>query len=127
MNKIDLILPGSAKRPITLDICYVPDKKIKPVVILIHGFKGFKNWGHFDLLAEKTAEAGFVCLKFNFSYNGTTPDQLADFADLEAFGRNNYSFELNDLKKILDFAELHIRFYEGDAANINLVGHSRDE
>ncbi|WP_435524823.1 hypothetical protein [Chryseobacterium indoltheticum] len=36
-------------------------------------------------------------VKFNFSHNGTTVEDPENFADLEAFGNNNYSKELSDL------------------------------
>lgn len=125
INRIELILPGSRNRPITLDISYDPAGIERPVIILVHGFKGFKDWGHFNHMAVWLAEQGFVCLKFNFSHNGTTPDALSDFADLEAFGQNNYSLELADTQRILDFASEHIQLYGGDPNQLCLLGHSR--
>jgi dienelactone hydrolase len=96
-----------------------------PLVIFVHGFKGFKDWGHFPLFANMLAAEGFAVLRFNFSHNGTTPAQPDVFADLPAFGRNTYSRELNDLADVLDaLPQLP------DAARINsnavtLWGHSR--
>lgn len=107
------------------DIRFTDDKKLKPIVIFCHGFKGFKNWGLFDLIADAFANAGFVFVKFNFSKNGTTEENPIDFADLEAFGNNNFETELNDLGNVIDFIEQHADQYSGNATEMYLIGHSR--
>ncbi|MDV7697733.1 alpha/beta hydrolase [Chryseobacterium soli] len=102
---------------------YYPETDEKlPLVIFVHGYKGYKDWGAWDLMAEKFARAGFFFVKFNFSHNGTTVENPHDFADLEAFGNNNYSKEMSDLKVVID------HFYQDpkvDGQKIVLIGHSR--
>lgn len=102
---------------------YYPETGGKlPLVIFVHGYKGYKDWGAWDLMAEKFAYAGFFFVKFNFSHNGTTVENPHDFADLEAFGNNNYSKEMSDLKVVID------HFYQDpkvDNQKIVLIGHSR--
>ena len=95
--------PEQTKEPIALDIFFENDQEQRPVVIYVHGFNGFKDWGNFDLIAKKIAAAGYVLVKFNFSHNGTTPEQPEEFADLEAFGNNNYSKQLEDLRLVIDW------------------------
>jgi dienelactone hydrolase len=97
-----LILKGSEEKPIDADITYEKGDHKKPLVIFVHGFKGFKDWGHFNAVASYFAERDFVFAKFNFSHNGTTLQKPLDFDDLEAFGNNNYLFELNDLESVLN-------------------------
>ena len=92
-----------------IDIQFLEDRKIKPIIIFCHGFKGFKNWGHFDLITDAFAHTDFVFVKFNFSMNGTTEEQPTDFADLEAFGNNNFETELNELGNIIDHVEKKCR------------------
>ena len=122
----NIIINGSKEKPITLDVYYNQTNKPKPVVIFVHGFKGFKDWGHFNAIAKTFADAGFVFVKFNFSYNGTTPQNPLVFDDLEAFGNNNYTIELNDLGLIIDWVLTNdLLSKEIDAENINLIGHSR--
>ena len=126
MQKLEnLTIDGSNNKPIAIDVFFNKTEHLKPIVIFCHGFKGFKNWGHFDLIAESFADQGFVFAKFNFSYNGTTIKQPTDFADLEAFGNNNFSIELNDLRLVIDFIEKNAEQYAGNKAAIYLVGHSR--
>jgi dipeptidyl aminopeptidase/acylaminoacyl peptidase len=122
----DIQICGSNHKPILLDVFYEPTTRAKPIVIFSHGFKGFKDWGHFNLIAKTFAEAGFVFVKFNFSFNGTTPQNSTDFTDLEAFGNNNYMIELNDLEKVIDWVLSFdpIR-KEIDSGQIFLTGHSR--
>lgn len=125
-NMKNIILKGSANLPISLDIFFndVPAKK--PLVVYAHGFNGFKDWGNFDLIAAKFAAAGYVFVKFNFSHNGTTPDQPDVFADLEAFGRNNYSKQLEDLGLVIDWCCDKLNAYQSmiDSSDVSLIGHS---
>ncbi|SFC97681.1 alpha/beta hydrolase family protein [Algibacter pectinivorans] len=120
------IIPGKHNKPILTDVFYNQDHAQKPVVIFCHGYKGFKDWGCWDLMAKAFAKAGFFFIKFNFSYNGGTVEQPIDFPDLEAFGNNNYTKELDDLESVIDWISKHTKCQaEINTNNINLVGHSR--
>ena len=81
---------GSDARLITADLTYATYEDAVPITVFAHGFKGFKDWGVWPLAAEIFAVKGQPFFKFNFSHNGTTPENLQDFADLEAFGANNF-------------------------------------
>ena len=108
-----------------VDVFYKNNGVRKPVIIYAHGFAGFKDWGNFNLIANEFAIAGFTFLKFNFSYNGTTPDAPEDFTDLEAFGHNNYSKELEDLQVVIDWAKKEFASSRDvDPENLFLIGHS---
>lgn len=122
----NIVINGSQQKDILLDVYFNSNTIPKPVIIFSHGFKGFKDWGHFDLLAHTFAEANFVFVKFNFSFNGTTKQHPIDFADLEAFGNNNYTIELNDLGNVIDWVlGTEILANEIDEKQLNLLGHSR--
>jgi len=118
------ILEGKHNKPILLDYGFVEDGKAKPVVIFAHGFKGFKDWGHFNKMMEHFIYQEFSFVKFNFSHNGGTIDQPIDFPDLEAFGNNNFTKELGDLKTVVDWIE-EAGINEFDTNEIYLIGHSR--
>lgn len=122
----NIIIPGSKDKPILLDVFYNNNNSPKPLVIFSHGFKGFKDWGHFDAVAKQFAEAGFVYIKFNFSHNGTTLNDPENFGDLEAFANNNYIIELEDLKLVIDWALSDAELKDDiDCHQLNLLGHSR--
>ena len=121
-------LTGAAGRPFLLDAYFEADSRPKPVVIFAHGFKGFKDWGHWHLLAERFARAGCAFIKFNFSHNGTTLAKPDEFDDLEAFGQNNYSRECADLKAVLTWlhrGDNELPANESQLDAIYLIGHSR--
>jgi len=96
----------------------------KGIVIFAHGFKGFKDWGHFNLIADKFALSGLPFVKFNFSHNGTNKENPTDFVDLEAFGNNNFSKEMNDLGIVIDWVEEYLKSYKENIP-VYLIGHSR--
>ncbi len=122
----NILIPGAAGKPIALDIFYTDPKTAKPVVIYAHGFNGFKDWGNADIIAGQFAAAEYVFVKFNFSHNGTTPQHPEEFTDLEAFGNNNYTKQLFDIKAVVDWVcnayNIHIKAI--DTNSICLIGHS---
>ena len=122
----NIVIDGADGKPITLDIFY-KEGPPKPTVIYTHGFNGFKDWGHFDIIATNFVEAGFCFIKFNFSHNGTTPQSPEDFVDLEAYGNNNYTKELHDLGAVIGWTlnENNPHSAAIDTAKIYLIGHSR--
>ncbi len=122
----NFVLTRSNDKPILYDVSYIPTKTQKPIVIFCHGYKGFKDWGAWHLVAESFAKEGYFFLKFNFSHNGGTPEQLIDFPDLKAFGQNNFTKELSDLENIISLLSSNNEFEkEIDTKNISLIGHSR--
>ena len=124
--KKNIILKRTNKKPILLDTFYSEDKTNQSVVVFCHGYKGFKDWGAWDLMAEHIAKAGFCFIKFNFSHNGGAIENPIDFPDLAAFGNNNYTKELDDLNDVLDWVQNHFKDNPHININqINLIGHSR--
>lgn len=125
--RLTTIIEGSDARHILLRCSLPAAITHQGVLVMVHGFKGFMDWGHFPLVAEAFLQAGIPVVQFNFSHNGTNPDHPADFVELEAFGQNNYSKELYDLGKVLDAVEDMAILKEAgiDTRNITLLGHSR--
>lgn len=122
----NIVLQRVNKKPILIDSFYSKDITDQSVVIFCHGYKGFKDWGAWNLMAAAIAKSGFCFIKFNFSHNGGTMESPIDFPDLEAFGNNNYTKELDDLDDVITWTE---NTFEKNP-NINteeicLIGHSR--
>jgi dipeptidyl aminopeptidase/acylaminoacyl peptidase len=95
-----------------------------PLVLVAHGFKGFKDWGFFPHLAESLAAAGFAALRFNFARNGVGDDPLA-FDRLDLFRENSLSREITDLEDLLAAITDHPTFESVATGRPGLFGHSR--
>lgn len=124
----NIVLQNKHGKPFLADVHFIANGKPKPVIIFCHGFKGFKDWGAYHLVGNAFAERGFVFIRFNFSHNGTSTDKPTDFVDLEAFGRNTFSMELDDLGAVIDAVaeyKLPTPAQEIDTERINILGHSR--
>ena len=94
-----------------------------PCLILVHGFKGFKDWGFFPFTGEYFSNNGFFVLSFNFSHNGIG-ENLTEFTELDKFADNTLTLELSELNEVID--AYNFGFF-GDNGNnvIGLLGHSR--
>lgn len=112
---------GSAGREALIDL-HIPDKFNHKILVFVHGYMGFKDWGAWNLMQDYFVERGFGFCKFNLTHNGTTIYQPLEFADLNAFGKNRYSYEKNDLLCALDWIENKI---EPSTSSLHLIGHSR--
>jgi len=121
-KNINIQLSNPETKTFLADAYYLETDKKLPLVIFVHGYKGYKDWGAWNLMAEKFAEAGFFFVKFNFSHNGTAIINPTEFDDLEAFGNNNYSKELSDLDFVINHFTKDLKV---DDQKIILIGHSR--
>ncbi|HKJ07207.1 MAG TPA: alpha/beta hydrolase fold domain-containing protein [Flavobacteriaceae bacterium] len=123
----NIILQSTAhQKPILTDVYFEKNNTKKPIVIFCHGYKGYKDWGAWNLVAEEFSKHNFFFLKFNFSHNGGTVENPIDFPDLEAFGQNNFTTELNDLEDVINWILNNEKYQnEIDCNNLTLIGHSR--
>ena len=95
-----------------------------PVVLLCHGFKGFKDWGFFPHAAQQFALHGFAAVRFNFSLNGVEEEEM-EFTALDRFARNTVGRELDDLRDLVDAVDAgEVVPEDCDRGRIMLVGHS---
>jgi dienelactone hydrolase len=119
-------IPGKHGKDILADLFFNETGTKKEIVLFCHGYKGYKDWGAWNLVAEEFARQGFFFVKMNFSHNGGTIDQPIDFPDLEAFGNNNFIKELDDLETVIDWLSSGGSFEkEMDSSRLTLIGHSR--
>jgi pimeloyl-ACP methyl ester carboxylesterase len=95
----------------------------RSAVVVVHGFKGFKDWGFFPHICRRLVAAGHAVVSFNFSGSGvgSEPQQ---FTELDAFAANTFSRELEELAWVVDWVRA------GDLLprrprSLALVGHSR--
>lgn len=93
-----------------------------PAVIVLHGFKGFKDWGMFPPFADRLARAGFTAVSLNVSGSGV--DDRGEFAWPDRFGHNTFTAEQTDLERLLEALEgggLGVP----RPSSVGIVGHSR--
>jgi pimeloyl-ACP methyl ester carboxylesterase len=120
-----VILSRKDDLPIVFDVEFSPQAKA-PVILFVHGFKGFKDWGQWPLLSKDLVAKGFHVIRMNFSHNGTSPENPFDFVDLESFGKNTFTQELKDTQHVLDWVfEDHQCGERADLDRIFMLGHSR--
>ncbi len=119
-------LTASSGLPLRLDLRHPADRaRMVGVVVFVHGFKGFKDWGFFPYSGRWMAERGWAAVTFDFSCNGIG-ERPGRFDRLDLFQQNTYATELDDLARVLDWilqeAPLPRRLQEG---RLGLVAHSR--
>ncbi len=126
ITKIEGTYLGATNKIAAFDFTFDSSKKQMPIVIFCHGFKGFKDWGGFNLIANYFANNNFACLKFNFTHNGTTATEPSKFIALENFATNTFAKEMQDLQAIehLIISEL-VNKASLDLNKIYLIGHSK--
>ncbi|MFM7681577.1 MAG: alpha/beta hydrolase family protein [Bacteroidota bacterium] len=116
----NLIYLGSNNRESLIDF-EIPENFNGEIIVFVHGFMGFKDWGAWNLVQDFFTRNGFGFCKFNLSHNGGTIENGIDFPDENAFGSNTYSKELNDVISVLNWIEKQKVSYQ----KIHLIGHSR--
>ena len=109
-----------------LHLTVTPATNEADVVILVHGFKGFRHWGFFPLAAQHLALNGFTAVRMDLSLNGmeggvglvTKPDD---------FGRSTISRDVDDVHDVLFWLQHDgIRTTSDlERSTFHLVGHSR--
>ena len=116
----NLIYLGSNNRQSLIDF-EIPENFNYQIIVFAHGFMGFKDWGAWNLVQDFFTKKGFGFCKFNLSHNGGNIENGIDFPDVEAFGLNTYSKELNDVISVIDWIEKKNVSYQ----KIHMIGHSR--
>lgn len=90
------------------------------LIIIAHGYKGFKDWGMFPYVAEQLSKQHEV-VTFNFSHNGIGDDPF-EFTELERFATNTYERELADLGALIAGLNQEEKLR---SLPLFLLGHSR--
>lgn len=119
LDKVNEIYTGAKGRKSVYDL-KIPNNWNKEIILFLHGYKGYKDWGAWELLGKAFTHEKYGFCSFNFSHNGGTVNNPIDFPDLEAFAQNRYSYELEDAHTMVNL--LHAKY---PSAKIHLMGHSR--
>ena len=104
---------------------HLPDGDTAPCVLVVHGFKGFGNWGFFPLLCDRLAEAGLAACRFNLSSSGVGEDGET-FSEKERFEQSTISREVEDILLMADLAARgELPGAPTRPGPVGLLGHSR--
>lgn len=120
LSIIDGVYLGAKDRASLFDL-HIPPAFNGQLIIFIHGFMGFKDWGAWHLVQDYFTTNGFAFCKFNLSHNGGTVENGIDFPDEVAFASNTYSNEVKDTECLVQ----KITPYFDEKPAIHLIGHSR--
>jgi pimeloyl-ACP methyl ester carboxylesterase len=92
--------------PIRGDIDAPP--KARAAVVIVHGFRGFKDWGFFPWLSDYFCASGAVAVRFNMSRNGIGE------------GNDTYTIQIHDLLDVVAYTQSRFR-----GLPLFVLGHSR--
>jgi alpha-beta hydrolase superfamily lysophospholipase len=120
MKKENTTFVGADGKLSLIDLT-IPESFSGKLVVFIHGFMGFKDWGAWNLVQDYFLSLGFGFCKYNVSHNGCSTEDGVNFIDLVAFGKNNYSNEKADLSCALDWISEQLK----PLPEIYVIGHSR--
>lgn len=99
-----------------------------PIVIIVHGFTGHKDWGFLPYLALKVSQVGFVTITFNFSTDAVDPYRDW-FVNVDKFSSFTISQEVEELNLVVKNIKEKLIFkdYIKDLVDIDkiyLIGQS---
>lgn len=110
-------IPSEEGLPIRGNL-HVPTGRVRGLVIVVHGFKGFKDWGFFPFVAEELTRHRLAVCRFNMSRSGVG-ESLDSFDRLDLFEHDTYSTQIADLCTVARYAQSQV-----DLPTF-LLGHSR--
>jgi len=122
-------IPSKQNIPIYFDL-YTPSVtpgSALPVVLFVHGFKGFKDWGAFPDACEELARAGFAIITFNLSLNGIGKS-MTEFDEPEHFANQTLSQDLEDIGTVIEAIKSQKIISDKvklDTDRMGIIGHSR--
>jgi len=127
LMKKSFVLESLEGRKLEGDYRYTDNDIRKPVVIVSHGFKGYRDWGFLPYVCECLATAGLIAISFDYSCNGIR-DREKQLYDVDLFASNTVTKELEDLNSLIRLLKtgklLDSKAEESWNGEIMLLGHS---
>jgi uncharacterized protein len=108
---------------------YAPhtDTGSMPVILFLHGFKSFKDWGTFPDAFFEMARHGFAVLAMNFGHDGI--NSTTGFVDNPGlFYSQTLSQEVEDVRTVVNAimsGDIATAAGLGDLYPLGIIGHSR--
>jgi len=96
---------------------HTPERETCGIVLIAHGFLGYKDYGMFPWLAEQFAKIGWVAHRINFSHSGMLEGK-EEFVRTDLFEQATWNTQIEDLT-ILGEA------FKQEGVPLVVLGHSR--
>jgi alpha-beta hydrolase superfamily lysophospholipase len=120
MGTSDWDLPGSDGLPIR-GTTHAPEGDPRAVVLIVHGYLGYKEYGMFPWLASRLCGSGHIVHRINLSHSGM--DHGAGPFDEAVFARDTWSRGIEDIALLLEAIDRGQ--LAGQDCGAVLLGHSR--
>jgi alpha-beta hydrolase superfamily lysophospholipase len=122
----DWSIPGYHNHPI-IGSTHTPfDGPDDPVGVMLicHGFKGYKDYGFFPHLAEAASAAGLIAHRFNFSHSGMT-NNIDTFELPDLFEIDTWRKQSADINAVIAAVGSDTLPGGGQHLPLAIFGHSR--
>jgi pimeloyl-ACP methyl ester carboxylesterase len=116
----NIVYKGANNRDGVYELFPSQGEETEHIIIFMHGYKGYKDWGAWSLMLKSIANEGHTVYSLNFSHNGGTVEDPIDFPDLEAFGNNRFTYEIFDTNAMIEIVAK-----DHPNKKIHLFAHSR--
>ncbi len=99
-----------------------PAGQARAVAIVVHGFKGYMDYGMFPSIAQRLAGEGVIAHRFNLAHSGMTRN-TETFEKPELFARDTWRFQVEDVMAVV--RAIRAQELLGGGLPLALIGHSR--
>lgn len=114
-------------RTLDAEIKYNNNHIAKPLAVVLHGFKGNKDWGFLPNIAELFARNKYIAVSYNHSLNGKIPNSMK--YNIDKFRKITVSEQLRELSILMSHLMENVLTQNDNPATkwngeIVLIGHS---
>lgn len=121
---VETKIEGGGRQYVHADLRSASPDEGRPLVIVSHGFLGYRRWGFFPFLSERLAAAGFHVMTISFSRCGVD-EETGRITNPELFASNSVGAEIEDLLAACEAARSAGFPLRSAGHRWGLMGHSR--
>lgn len=99
-----------------------PQGDARACVVIVHGFKGYKDYGFIPVMAQDLCESGVLVHRINLSTSGMTNDTKT-FARPDLFALDTWNRQVEDVQQVVQ--AIQDGTLDGTGLPLFLIGHSR--
>ncbi len=100
----------------------LPSGRAHAAAIIVHGFKGYMDYGMFPALAQHAVSEGVIVHRFNLAHSGMTRN-TGTFERPDLFERDTWRHQVEDVMCVV--RAIRDGTLAGDGLPLALIGHSR--